>query len=204
MLEIASNLEKSFTRDEIVNYARNKIEHDVDDNGMVSLYIPFISNDANDGKKKPIDVLKKQFTESDNTIIGFDDPVVYTGSLGFGKVHQITYAGSKVPQVIWKLQLKIQDYNKLVQTSRLIKQVNSVKKPTEQFVEDVYNMDTLYNELGILNHIINVVEINWNTLDSRNIKYTLSYLRDSIGMEMSEKQKIHIEEKIRTIESLYP
>lgn len=204
MIEVVSNLANACTREEIVNYARNKIEHDVDDDGTISLYVPFISNNSENGKKKPIDVLKEQFIETDKTIIGFDDPIIYSGGVGFGKIYRTICAGSKVPQVIWKLILSIQDYNKLVQTSRIIKQVNSVREPTEQFVEDMYEMKTRYNELGVFNHLYNLVEINWNTLESRGINYRLAFLRDSIGMEMSEKQKIHTEEKIRTIESLYP
>ena len=91
--------------------------------------------------------------------------------------------GARVPNLIFVVRLDIQNYNKLIEKSKMIPLVNSVRNPTKQLVDDMYNGDTKYNEIGIAKHLQNVIQINWNDLD--DVTFNLGYFKDEINPEMS-------------------
>ena len=99
----------------------------------------------------------------------------------------------------WK-KLKMKTGLALIEKSKMIPLVNSVKNPTKQLVDDMYNGDTKYNEIGIAKHLQNVIQINWNDLD--DVTFNLGYFKDEINPEMSEEQKEYMT-RIRKVEELY-
>lgn len=199
MIQILANMENAFCRDDIEDYQRHHFKHKVRDDGKIHIYFPFIW-EKKVKRASMLTNLKSQYVEYNDEAIGYDNDIIYSGSIGVGDSNFIPYMGARVPMLIFVVRLDIQNYNKLMKKSKLIPMVNSVKDPTKQLVDDLYNGITRYNEIGVSKHLQNVIQVNWNDLD--DINYELGYFKDEINPEMSEEQKDYMT-RIRKVEELY-
>lgn len=199
MINIVTNMANAYTRDEVVDYQRHSFKHKVRDDGHIHIYVPFLW-ERKVKKASMMQNLKAQYVECTKDVLGYDDDFIYSGSIAIGDAGYIPYMGARVPNLIFVVRLDIQNYNKLIEKSKMIPLVNSVRNPTKQLVDDMYNGDTKYNEIGIAKHLQNVIQINWNDLD--DVTFNLGYFKDEINPEMSEEQKDYMT-KIREVDELY-
>ena len=198
MINIVTNMANAYARDDIMKYQRHKFNHKVRDDGHIHVFVPFIW-ERKVKKSSMMQNLKAQYVECTKDVLGYDDDFIYSGSIAIGDAGY-PYMGARVPNLIFVVRLDIQNYNKLIEKSKMIPLVNSVRNPTKQLVDDMYNGDTKYNEIGIAKHLQNVIQINWNDLD--DVTFNLGYFKDEINPEMPEEQKEYMT-RIRKVEELY-
>lgn len=202
MIQIMSNLTNTFSRDEIQEYQKNQFKHSVKDDGKIDIYFPFTRtiNIDKEGGGTLLENLKAHYGEYTDDAIGYDNNVIYTGSIGTGVRGIIPYLGSRQYTMIVVMTVDIHNYHLLLERSKLIPLVNSVRYPTQQLINDLYNGKTLYSAEGLDRHLHNVIQINWNNLDG--IKYELSYIKSSVNQPVSKK-RLDYSKKIKEVNELY-
>ena len=172
MIKVMSNLALSCNRDTVQNLQRIKSKHHANDDGTIDLYFPFIWDRklTKEGGGTLLENLKAQYGEYMDDAIGYGNDVIYTGSIGTGERNLIPVMGDRRYQFVVEMKLNAHNYNELMKRFRMIPLVNSVRNPTMQLVDDMYNGNTLYNEVGIDRHLNNVVQVNWNDMDGIDFK----------------------------------
>lgn len=201
MIKLYEDLSNKFNRDNIEEYQRKKFKHTVRDDGKIEIYFPFTwtKNLAGaPGGGTLIDNLKAQYGEYTDDVIGYDNDVIYSGSIGTGIKELVPFMGERPYTMVVIMRLNIHYYNELLKASRIIPFVNSVRNPTMKLVNDMYDGKTLYNEKGIDIHLNNVIQVDWNTLG--DIKYELKYM--DVNKPVSEK-RLKYSKEIKEIGDLY-